>query len=389
MVYSTEKKPIRQKTPVEYCAAPQFELHMAPGVELALANRDYYNVLGVPRGATQDEIKRAYRSLAMRWHPDRNADDPIAEVRFKAINEAYKTLSVPEDRVRYDKLGPLYTADGRPPRPEDVQEAMGTVIGNLFGRKRKKNGEDLRYTLSLELEDIAVNSTREIIVPREVQCETCKGDGAEPTNGKRTCDVCQGSGKASGPWLLRSHCYHCDGRGFLVEQACTNCGGEGRLHRRDTLRVKVPAGVATGQKLKLSGKGNAPRGTGRYGDLFVIVNVTAHDLFRRRGDDLIVDLPLRYSQLVLGDETTVPTLEGSTMIKVQPSTQPGKLLRLKGRGIPRLGRTGRGDLLLQVELEIPTKLGETQADQLKKWSLQLNEETHPRCTAYDSAVRRR
>jgi molecular chaperone DnaJ len=354
-----------------------------------LANSDYYNVLGVSRKASSDEIKRAYRSLAMRWHPDRNASDPMAESRFKDINEAYKTLSDPERRVRYDKLGPLYTFDGRPPRPEEVQEAFGNVISNLFGRRKKGRGEDLRYTLSLSLEEILTKTVREVVVPREVRCTHCAGEGAEPNGGKQTCAPCNGSGKGSGPRLFRSHCYHCEGRGFVVTQTCVECHGDTRVTSRETLRVTVPAGVATGQKLKLTGKGNMARGVGSSGDLFVLINIANHSFFRRRGDDLIADLPLTYAELVLGGEATVPTLEGSTVIKIMPGTSAGKVLRLGGRGLPRLGRAGRGDLHLQVELEIPQNLRSDSADLLQQWSRDLKAENHPRRAAFNEAVRRR
>jgi molecular chaperone DnaJ len=354
-----------------------------------LANRDYYNVLGVSRKASAEEIKRAYRSLALRWHPDRNTNDPGAESRFKDITEAYETLSVPEHRARYDKLGPLYTFDGRPPRPEDLHEAFGTVLSNIFGRRKKGRGEDLRYTLSLAMEEIITDSAREILVPREVRCDHCAGDGADPDGGKQSCNICGGSGKGSGPRLFRSRCYHCDGRGFMITKTCGTCRGESRVTTRENLRVTIPAGVATGQKLKLAGKGNMARGTGENGDLYVIVNVANHEFFRRRGDDLVADLPLTYSELVLGTEATVPTLEGSTVIKVLPGTSPGKVLRLGGRGLPRLGRSGRGDLHLQIELEIPQNLRSASADALQKWSLELKEENHPRRAAFDEAVRRR
>lgn len=354
-----------------------------------MANRDYYNILGVSRKASTDEIKRAYRSLAMRWHPDRNANDPSAESRFKDITEAYKTLSNTEHRIRYDKLGPLYTFDGRPPRPEEVQEAFSNVISNIFGRRKKGRGEDLRYTLSLTLEDILTKGVREVVVPREVCCDHCAGDGAEPNGGKKSCDACGGSGKGSGPRLFRSHCYHCEGRGFVITKSCVKCHGETRVTSRETLRVTVPAGVATGQKLKLTGKGNMARGVGSSGDLFVLINIANHEFFRRRGDNLVADLPLTYSELVLGGEAAVPTLEGSTVIKILPGTSPGKVLRLGGRGLPKLGRSERGDLHLQVDLEIPRNLRSGSADLLQQWSGELKAENHPRRTAFNEAVRRR
>lgn len=350
-----------------------------------MATRDFYNILGIARDATPDDVKRAYRVLARRWHPDRNPEDADAEVRFKDITEAYRTLSDPERRARYDRLGPLYTEDGRPPRPEDLNEVVGTVWGNLF-RRRKERGEDLRYTVSVSLEQVASGAEKEIVVPRSVRCRTCAGEGADPDGGKQACEVCKGSGRATGPRLLRSDCYHCQGRGFVVARACPDCSGEGRRGIEDRLVVKVPAGVATGQKLKVAGKGNAPRGSGEAGDLFVIVSVADHPLFRRRGDDVMVDLPLTYPELALGGEIEVPTLEGRTTIRVPPGSPPGKVLRLAGRGLPRIGRADRGDLHLQLVLEVPVALEESQQQQLRAWASALPKNAHPRRAQFDQLV---
>ncbi|NCG21401.1 MAG: molecular chaperone DnaJ [Rhodobacterales bacterium] len=353
-----------------------------------MARRDFYNILGVERTATTDEIKRAYRALARRWHPDHNkAAD--AEVRFKDITEAYRTLNDVDRRARYDRMGPLYTEDGRPPRPEDVQKAVGAMFGNLFRRKGKERGEDLRYTVSLTLEEVATGAEKEVIVPRMVRCGTCQGDGAEPTNGRQTCTVCSGSGKATGPRLFRSECYHCQGRGFSITIPCHSCKGQGRNHLDDTLKVKIPTGVATGQKLKLSGKGNAPRGQGKPGDLLVIINVTDHDLFRRRGEDLQMNLPLTYDEMVLGAEVTVPTLEGTTTIRIPQGSAPGKVLRLAGRGLPRVGRKQRGDLHLQIVLDMPKDLTQPQQRALRSWSKHLPASAHPRRAEFDQALQDR
>lgn len=349
-----------------------------------MAHRDYYNVLGVGRRATQDEIKRAYRGLAMRYHPDRNPN-PDAEQRFKDIAEAYGVLSDPEQRARYDRLGPLFTPDGRPPRPEEVNEVLGSLFGGLFRRRSDARGEDLRYTISLTLEEVAGGLDKHIVVPRRIHCNTCGGDGAHPDGGKVTCNVCSGSGRATGSRLFRTSCYHCDGAGFTVEKACERCSGEGRVAIEDTLVVKVPRGVATGQKLKLAGKGDASPGSGEAGDLFVIVNVAEHALFRRRGDDLLVELPLTFAEVAVGADVGVPTLEGSTTIRIPPGTQPGKIFRLAGRGMPRVGRSGRGDLHLQVQLEVPAELSASERKALASWAGSLGER-HPLRAAFEAAV---
>ncbi|MBT3219250.1 MAG: J domain-containing protein [Proteobacteria bacterium] len=357
-----------------------------------MAHRDYYNILGVPRRASQDDIKKAYRTLAMRWHPDRNPGDEAAESRFKDITEAYKTLGDPAKRSRYDRLGPLYTESGRPPRPEDINEAVGTMFHNLtgiFGRRKKRRGEDLRYTISLTLEDVAKGTQKLIVVPRKVGCPKCAGDGANPNGGKQACSYCSGTGRASGPRLFRTDCYHCEGLGYTIADACPNCEGEARVTIEDSLKVKVPPGVATGQKLKFKGKGNASEGSGVEGDLFVVVNVADHPLFRRRGDDILIDLPLTFTEVSLGANVTVPTLDGNTTIHIPPSSQPGKILRLAGRGLPKVGRSGRGDQHLQIVLEIPQNLTTEQKSALEQWSANLSPETHPCRTAFRQAVEER
>jgi molecular chaperone DnaJ len=353
-----------------------------------LATRDYYNILGIERRASPDDIKRAYRGLARRWHPDHNKSDD-AEERFKDITEAYKCLSDADKRARYDRLGPLYTEDGRPPRTEDINEVVGTMFNNIFRRRGKERGEDLRYTVSLALEEVATGVEREIIVPRRVRCRTCAGSGADPDGGKRTCTVCAGSGKATGPRLFRNSCYHCEGQGFTIEKPCPGCQGEGTLTIDDTLKVKIPAGVATGQKLKLTGKGNAPRGSGGEGDLLVIVNVSDHPMFRRRGDDVMVDLPLTFPEVSLGTTVTVPTLEGTTTIRIPPGSPPGKILRLAHRGLPRVGRSTRGDLHLQIVVEVPGNLTEDQRSALTDWAESLTSTTHPLRAEFERALQER
>lgn len=349
-----------------------------------MAHRDYYNVLGVGRRATQDEIKKAYRGLAMRFHPDRNPS-PDAEQRFKDIAEAYAVLSNPEERARYDRLGPLYTHDGRPPRPEDVNEVLGTLFGGFFRRRNEERGDDLRYTIALTLEDVARGLDRTIVVPRRVRCATCSGDGAHPDGGKQSCEICSGSGRATGRRLFRTRCYHCDGAGYTVTRSCERCDGEGRVGVEDSLVVKVPKGVATGQKLKLAGKGDDSPGSGEAGDLFVIVNVAEHALFRRRGNDLLVELPLTFAEAAIGADVDVPTLEGLTTIRIPAGTQPGKIFRLSGRGMPRVGRGGPGDLHIQVQIEIPTALSEPERAALAQWSRDLGER-HPLRAAFAEAV---
>lgn len=354
-----------------------------------MAHRDFYNVLGVPRDASQDQVKRAYRQLARRWHPDRNPGNDEVVQRFKDITTAYTCLSDPDKRARYDRLGPLYTDDGRPPRPDEVNEVVGTVLGNLFRRRKAPPGDDLRYTLSLSLEEVASTGSRQIVVPRRITCRLCGGDGADGDAGRSRCEVCGGSGRSRGPRIFRTTCYHCDGSGHVVSVPCRRCGGDGRTVHEESLRVKIPAGVATGQKLKLAGKGDESRGDAAPGDLYVIINISEHSLFRRRADDLLVDLPLTFAELALGGDVEVPTLEGSTIIRVPPGTSPGKVFRLPGRGLPRVRRSGRGDLHFQVILEVPSGLSEAQRRVLRDWSASLPEDAHTARAAFDSQLRDR
>lgn len=350
-----------------------------------MANRDLYNVLGVPRDASPDAIKRSYRQLAKRFHPDRNPGDPVAEARFRDVHEAYSVLSDPEQRARYDRLGPLFTSDGRPPTPDDVSDVLGRMWDNLWGRGRIEEGDDLKYTVSVTLEEVATGTEREIAVPRRVTCGTCGGYGA-PKDARSVCSVCDGTGRSKGPRLLRSTCYHCGGQGYTVDTPCADCGGEGLVDRTDALKVKIPAGVATGQKLKLAGRGHdAPRG-GHAGDLYVVVNVAEHPLFRRRGDDVLVDVPVPVTDAMLGADVPVPTLQGRTVIRVPAGTHHGRRFRLAGRGLPRRGRGGHGDLHLQITLEVPRDLTDDEARRLRDWAEALGDDRHPEHAAFRAAV---
>jgi molecular chaperone DnaJ len=355
---------------------------------MPVMERDLYNVLGVGRSADGDEIKRAYRALALRWHPDRNPNDPVAEARFKAVNEAYRVLSDVEQRARYDRLGPLFTVDGRPPRPDEVSEVVSRMVDNLFGRRRKTRGADLQYTLSVRLEDVVVGVQREIEVPRQVRCTPCGGAGA-PAAGRTPCPKCEGTGRSSGMRLLRATCYHCDGRGFLVLQPCATCSGAGVVLHREALRVRVPPGAATGVKLKVGAKGNEPPDAGTTGDLYVLVHVEDHALFRRRGEDVIATVPIGLLEATLGADVEVPTLEGTTIIRVPPGTSDGRVLRLGGRGLPHMKGGARGDLHLELQLEVPEGLDEAERRALRAWAEALPDARFPRRRSFHDAVRAR
>ena len=352
--------------------------------------RDYYNVLGVKKNATPDELKKAFRKLALEYHPDRNPDDLNAEARFREIVEAWEVLGDPEERIKYDRLGPFYKPNGQPPTPDELSEFVGETLGGLFKKKRRGSaGEDLRYTLTLSLEEVAVGGEKVITVPRQVACKRCAGDGADPDEGKKACDACEGSGRSPTRRLFRTDCARCDGRGYILVKRCTRCDGEGRHGVEDKLKVKVPPGVATGQKLKLRGRGNAPKGDHNAGDLLVIVNVADHPLFRRRGPDLICDVPITLSEATLGGAVTVPTLTGTTQVKIPVGTSSGKLLRLSAQGLPRREKRGKGDLHLKILVEIPGELSQDQRTLLERFQQSTSPSNHPRRAAFDQAVQER
>ncbi len=352
-----------------------------------MARRDYYAVLGVERNATPDDIKRAFRDLAKRYHPDRNPDDIDAEARFREIVEAWEVLGSPDERYRYDRLGPFYRPDGRPPTPDDVSAVVQDAIASIFRRRPPpEKGEDLRYTLEISLEEASNGTERTIEVRRQARCRQCGGSGAEPEGGTRVCDDCGGTGRSGRARLLRMDCPRCSGRGFVIVQKCGQCSGDGRVQSLDTLKVRVPPGVATGQKLKLRERGNVPRrGDGKHGDLFVLIEVGEHALFRRRGADLFCEVPITVIEAALGADVEVPTLSGTTTIRVPPGTASGQVLRLAGRGLPGAGGRGRkqrGDLHFRVMIEVPTRLGSADKRLLQELDRSLSDDAYPQRRAF-------
>jgi molecular chaperone DnaJ len=352
-----------------------------------VARHDYYEILGIRRDATPDEIKKAFRGLALKNHPDRNPDDPDAELRFREIAAAYQVLSDPEQRYRYDRLGPFFRPDGRPPTPEDISEMLGAAVAGLFKRKKGSGkGADLRYTLSVPLEKVATGADIDINLVRQTACGRCNGGGGEPDGGTTKCETCAGSGRSPTRRVFRSDCPRCDGTGKVIVKRCTRCKGVGVLDQPETLRVRVPPGVATGQKLKLRSKGNNPRGGGKPGDLYVLIAVDEHSLFRRRGADLFAEVPLTFAEAALGTELVVPTLAGTTAIRIPPGTANGKVFRLPGRGIANSSKKKAGDLHIKVEVEVPPKLTEEQRIAVRRLGASLGPSAHPRRHAYDDAL---
>jgi molecular chaperone DnaJ len=351
--------------------------------------RDYYAVLGVSRDASPDDIKKAFRALAMRYHPDRNPDDVDAERRFREAVEAYETLSEPEKRQRYDRLGPLYRPDGKPPSPEDLKAAVSEALSGLFLKRRPEDpGEDLRYTLNVTLEEVGSGGERMVTLERRIGCKRCEGSGAEP-DGRKKCDGCDGSGEVPGRRLFRSACPRCDGMGFITLTRCKRCDGAGRHDDKENLKLRIPRGVATGQKLRIRGRGNEARGGGQPGDLLVLISVADHPLFRRRGTDLFCEAPLLWTEAVLGSDLRVPTLEGTTTIRIPPGTTSGKVFRLAGRGLPAMKGGRRGDLHIKTRVEVPEKLPEAYRGLLDQLAEALGVEAHPLRAAYDAQLEER
>ena len=355
-----------------------------------MARHDYYAVLGVQRSATAEDIKRSFRQLALQYHPDRNPDDVSAERRFREAVEAYDCLSDPDERNRYDRLGALYRPDGKPPTPEDVNTFVRDALGGIFGKRAGATvGEELRYTLTITLEEVGAGHERDIEVLRRIRCKRCDSTGADPDGGRAPCERCNGTGRSGGRFSLRPECSQCDGNGFIAIKRCSRCQGEGRHESKEPLRVKIPAGVATGQKLKLRGKGNEGSRDGAPGDLYVLINVADHPLFRRRGDDLLCDAPALLTEAALGADLIVPTLEGTTTIRVPPATPSGKTFRLAGRGLPNLDSKRRGDLHIRVVVEVPSQLGERERQALAALAAALPLSAYPERRQWEEHLKAR
>ena len=345
-----------------------------------MAKRDYYDVLGVSRDASGGEIKKAFRRTAMKYHPDRNPDNKQAEEKFKEAQEAYEILSDEEKKVNYDRFGHS--------NPGNTQSAgagfsdiFGDVFGDIFGgsgtstnRGGPARGSDLRYDLQLELEDAVRGKTVEINIPTKDSCDVCRGSGARPGSTPRTCSSCQGAGQvrmSQGFFSVQQTCPKCRGRGRMITDPCGECHGQGVLEKSKTLSVKIPPGVDTGDRIRLSGKGEAGPQGGANGDLYVQMNVAEHNIFVRDGANLHCEVPISFSQAALGGELEVPTLSGKVKLKVPPETQTGKLFRLRGKGVTQVRSAGVGDLLCRVSVETPVNLSSKQIKLLETFDKSL------------------
>ena len=353
---------------------------------MATTPKSPYDILGVPKGASADEIKKAYRKLAREYHPDRNPGDASGEERFKEVQGAYDLLSDPEKRKQYDAFG---SANGRGGfqggnvnfgdfNVGDLGD-LGDLFGGLFGGRggraggartsRGQRGSDVEVEINLSFEDSLKGVQTKIPVTLETACSECHGSGAKPGTAPKICPECNGRGvvaESQGFFALSQPCPRCHGNGTVIEDPCPRCGGSGRERRTKRYTVKIPAGVKDGTRIRLKGKGEAGFAGGEAGDLYVVTRVQPSKLYERRGDDLVVDVPVTFSEAALGATVEVPTPDGPVSVKVKPGTQDGTLLRVKGKGAPKLKGSGRGDLLARVKVEVPKKLNKRERELLEE-----------------------
>jgi len=369
-----------------------------------MAKRDYYEVLGVSRTASSDEIKKAYRRLAMKHHPDRNKDDTEAEGKFKEAKEAYEVLSDTETRATYDRFGHDGLSSTRGGGAggygaEGFGDIFGDVFGDIFGGGRQRGsqvfrGADLGYELRLDLENAVSGDSVTIDVPTQVSCETCDGSGAKKGTEPIKCSTCGGVGQVrmqQGFFSIQQTCPACKGAGTTVGDPCSDCHGRGRVRKTKTLSVKVPAGVDDGDRIRLSGEGEAGRNGGPPGDLYVEIRVNPHKLFTRDAADLACEVPISIATATLGGEVELPTLDGNVALKVPAGTQSGKVFRLRGKGVSTVRDARQGDLFAKVAVETPINLSSEQKDLLQQFeqSIQAGGEKHsPRAGGWLDTVKR-
>ncbi len=350
-----------------------------------MSKRDFYEVLGVNRDASEEDIKKAYRKLAMKYHPDRNPDNAKAEAQFKEAKEAYEILSDSDKRAAYDRYGHAGvdpSHGGGPGGPGfggmggGFSDAFGDIFGDLFGggggRARQGGvyrGADLRYNLEIGLEEAARGTETQIRIPTMETCGTCKGSGAKPGTSPTTCGTCGGQGQVrmqQGFFSIQQTCPACHGSGTTIAHPCPDCGGAGRIKRHKTLAVKIPAGIDHGDRIRLAGEGEHGVAGGPPGDLYVVVQIRAHPVFERDGPDLHCEMPISFGVAALGGEIEIPTLDGHAKLKIPAETQTGQVFRLRGKGIKALRGSGHGDLMCHVVVETPVKLTEAQKELLRQ-----------------------
>ncbi|MBK8120149.1 MAG: molecular chaperone DnaJ [Sulfuritalea sp.] len=370
-----------------------------------MAKRDYYEILGINRDASDEDIKKAYRKLAMKHHPDRNPDNPKSEEQFKEAKQAYEILSDAQKRAAYDQYGHAGVdpqAGGGPGGMGGFADAFSDIFGDIFGgggtrggggRSNVYRGADLRYNLEVSLEDAARGSETRIRIPTMAECETCGGSGAKKGTEPKTCPSCGGHGQVrmqQGFFSIQQTCPKCHGSGRYIADPCATCHGGGRIKQHKTLSVKIPSGIDEGDRIRLSGEGEPGVNGGPPGDLYVQIHLKKHAVFQREHDDLHCEVPLSFATAALGGEIEVPTLDGVARLKVPAETQTGKVFRLRGKGIKGVRSVSQGDLLCHVVLETPAKLTDRQKELLQEFEIisQGNAERHsPRAQSWLDRVK--
>ncbi|MCB1236555.1 MAG: molecular chaperone DnaJ [Verrucomicrobiae bacterium] len=370
-----------------------------------MAKRDYYEVLGVARDASEGEIKKAYRKLAVQFHPDKNPDNKEAEEKFKEIGEAYEILGDSEKKAAYDRFGHAAFGQGVAGGagghgggfhdPMDIFREVfgggggaGSIFEEIFGggggrrqRSGKRGGSDLRYDLPITLEEAAFGTEKELEIEKFVGCDTCSGSGAAGgTREVRKCPTCGGVGQVvttRGFFQVQQTCPACGGAGESISNPCQSCHGDGRVQKATRIKMKIPAGIGEGSRLRSGGNGDAGVRGGPNGDLYVVIHIRPHDIFERDRSDLFCEVPIAFSQAALGGELTVPTLEGKASIKIPVGTQSGTTFRLRGKGLPDLNSGSKGDLLVNVQVEVPTRLNKLQEEKLREFAGSIGEENSP------------
>lgn len=352
--------------------------------------RDYYEVLGIAKGASEDEIKRAYKKMARKYHPDLNPDNKEAEEKFKEVNEAYEILSDPDKKARYDQYGhagvdPNFGAGGGGFDGSfdfgDLGDIFGSFFGGGFGGGRRTNpnapqrGESIRQSLAISFEEAAFGCEKEVTVDRMEQCETCHGNGCAPGTTPEICPDCHGTGQVQvrrqtpmGVFATSAPCAKCGGKGRIIHQPCKDCRGTGSVRRRKTIQATIPAGIDNGQTISIRGQGHAGVNGGPAGDLLITITVRPHELFRREGTSVLCEAPITFAQAVLGAELEIPTIDGKVKYELPEGTQSGTTFRLKGKGIPAINGRGRGDQYVTVYIETPRNLNKEQKEALKKFA---------------------
>ncbi|MBI1417163.1 MAG: molecular chaperone DnaJ [Limimaricola sp.] len=373
-----------------------------------MAKRDYYETLGIARGASADEIKKAYRQKAKELHPDRNSDNPTAEAQFKEANEAYEVLKDPNKKAAYDRFGHAAfeggMGGGGGPRPgaghSDFASAFSDVFDDLFGdfmggrqgggRSRAVRGNDLRYNMRISLEEAYSGLQKTINVPTAVACSSCKGTGAEGGSEPQTCPTCSGMGKVraqQGFFTVERTCPTCNGMGQTIKNPCKTCHGQGRVEKERALAVNIPAGVETGTRIRLAGEGEAGMRGGPTGDLYIFIEVTEHPLFQRDGSNLACRVPVSIVEAALGGDIEVPTIDGGrSRVKIPEGSQTGRQMRLRGKGMPALRGGGPGDMFIELSVETPVKLTARQKELLREFD-KLSAENNPQSEGFFSAVK--